>query len=69
MRDPVLGLGGSNHDFSAAIVDSGTIRVAIEDERLQRVKQAQTEWHAHPARDAAESWRRLLGRARAVGPK
>jgi len=49
----VLGLGGSNHDFSAAIVDSGTIRVAIEDERLQRVKQAQTEWHAHPARDAA----------------
>jgi carbamoyltransferase len=50
---PVLGLGGSNHDFSAAIVDEGAIKVAIEDERVQRIKQARTDWHAHPARDAA----------------
>jgi len=53
MSRPVLGLGGSNHDFSAAIVNDGVIAVAIEDERVQRVKQAQTEWNAHPARDAA----------------
>lgn len=53
MRGPVLGLGGSNHDFSAAIVSDGLIAVAIEDERVQRVKQARTGWDAHPARDAA----------------
>jgi carbamoyltransferase len=52
MRGPVLGIGGSNHDFSAAIVRDGEIAVAIEDERVQRVKQARTEWHAHPARDS-----------------
>lgn len=49
----VLGLGGSNHDFSAAIVEGGAIKVAIEDERIQRIKNAETAWHAHPARDAA----------------
>jgi len=53
MRGPVLGLGGSNHDFSAAIVEGGAIRVAIEDERVQRVKEARAEWHSQPARDAA----------------
>jgi carbamoyltransferase len=29
------------------------VRFAIEDERVQRVKHAHTEWHAHPGRDAA----------------
>ena len=53
MRSPVLGLGGSNHDFGAAIVADGSIVVAIEDERVQRIKNAETAWHAHPARDAA----------------
>jgi carbamoyltransferase len=53
MSLPVLGLGGSNHDFSAAIVDDGVIAVAIEDERVQRVKNARTDWYIHPARDAA----------------
>jgi predicted NodU family carbamoyl transferase len=38
MSGLVLGLGGSNHDFSAAIIADGPIRVAIEDERIQRVK-------------------------------
>jgi carbamoyltransferase len=50
----VLGLGGSDHDFSAAIIDDGCILVAVEDERLQRVKQAETGWHARPAHDATE---------------
>ena len=49
----MLGLGGSNHDFSAAIVDDGALRVAIEEERIQRVKQARADWHSQPARDAA----------------
>lgn len=53
MRGPVLGLGGSNHDFSAAVVVDGQIACAIEDERLQRIKRGVTEWHATPARDAA----------------
>jgi carbamoyltransferase len=48
----VLGVGGSNHDFSAALVRDGSIEVAIEDERLQRVKRGRTEWHAEPGRDA-----------------
>jgi carbamoyltransferase len=52
MNAPVLGLGGSDHDFSAAIVQDGSIRIAIEDERVQRIKRARTDWHAHPARDA-----------------
>jgi carbamoyltransferase len=53
MSGAVMGLGGSDHDFSAAIVADGQIVVAIEDERVQRVKNAQTAWHAQPARDAA----------------
>lgn len=54
MGGPVLGLGGSNHDFSAAVVVDGRIECAIEDERLQRIKRGTTEWHATPARDAAD---------------
>ena len=53
MRGAVLGLGGSNHDFSAALVIDGEVAVAVEDERLQRVKRGSTEWHSQPARDAA----------------
>lgn len=49
----VMGVGGSNHDFSAALVRDGAIEVAIEDERLQRVKNAEHSWHSHPGRDAA----------------
>jgi carbamoyltransferase len=52
MNDLVLGLGGSDHDFSAAIVRGAGIQVAIEDERLQRVKRGSVEWDAQPARDA-----------------
>jgi carbamoyltransferase len=52
MDGAVLGLGGSTHDFSAAIVSEGEIRVAIEDERIQRVKRGRSEWYSQPARDA-----------------
>lgn len=50
----VLGLGGSNHDFSAALVEDGELRVAIEDERIQRVRHGRHDWSSQPARDAAE---------------
>ncbi|MBA0052906.1 carbamoyl transferase [Streptomyces sp. AJS327] len=35
-----LGLGGSNHDFSACLVENGEISVGIEEERLTRRKYA-----------------------------
>ncbi|MFM9607184.1 carbamoyltransferase family protein [Streptomyces niveiscabiei] len=35
-----LGLGGSNHDFSACLVENGEIAVGIEEERLRRRKYA-----------------------------
>ncbi|GGY75710.1 carbamoyl transferase [Streptomyces nitrosporeus] len=35
-----LGLGGSNHDFSASLVENGEIVVGIEEERLTRRKYA-----------------------------
>ncbi|MGA4844858.1 carbamoyltransferase [Streptomyces sp. G5(2025)] len=35
-----LGLGGSNHDFSACLVENGEITVGIEEERLTRRKYA-----------------------------
>lgn len=53
MSGLVLGLGGSSHDFSAAIVADGTILVAVEDERIHRVKRGRAEWYSQPARDAA----------------
>lgn len=49
----VLRLGGSNHDFSAAIVEDGQVTVAIEDERLQRIKRGDADWHSQPTRNAA----------------
>jgi carbamoyltransferase len=57
----VLGVGGSNHDFSSAVVHNGMIAVAIEDERLQRVKNAEHSWHSNPGRDAATYCLSTLG--------
>jgi nodulation protein nolNO len=36
----VLGLGGSNHDFSACIIENGKLVSMIEDERITRKKHA-----------------------------
>lgn len=49
-----LGIGGSNHDFSAAIVKDGQIIVAIEDERIQRVKRGSRHWRARPCEASVE---------------
>ena len=43
-----LALGGSNHDFSAALMRGNDIRVAIEQERLSRNKHGITEWFDNP---------------------
>jgi carbamoyltransferase len=53
LSDLVLGLGGSDHDFSAALIRGTTIEVAIEDERIHRIKRGSVEWDAQPSRDAA----------------
>ena len=54
MSEWVLGLGGSDHDFSAALMRDSDIRVAIEQERLTRRKHAITFWFESPLRQAIE---------------
>jgi carbamoyltransferase len=49
-----LGLGGSNHDFSAALMCGNDLRVVIEQERLSRRKHGMTEWFGDPLRLAIE---------------
>ena len=48
----ILGLGGSDHDFSAALMCDGDIRVAIEQERLSRRKYGKTLWFESPVQKA-----------------
>ena len=47
-----LGLGGSDHDFSAALMFGGDVRVAIEQERLTRVKNGLSVWYREPMETA-----------------
>ena len=50
----ILGLGGSDHDFSAALMCDGDIRVAIEQERLSRRKYGRTLWFESPVQKAID---------------
>lgn len=50
----ILGLGGSDHDFSAALMCDGDIRVAIEQERLSRRKYGKTLWFESPVQKAID---------------
>src|ERR1700676_128234 len=43
-----LGLGGSDHEFSAALMRDSDIRVAIEQERLTRRKHGASFWYENP---------------------
>jgi len=43
-----MGLGGSDHDFSAALAFGTDIRVAIEQERLSRRKHGLSFWYQSP---------------------
>jgi carbamoyltransferase len=49
-----LGLGGSDHDFSATLARGTDIRVAIEQERITRVKNGATVWYKEPMAPAVE---------------
>ena len=50
MSNKVLGIGGSNHDFSAALVVDGQLFVAIEDVARTHLALA----------EARNAWRRAL---------
>lgn len=58
-----LGIGGSNHDFSAALVEDGVIRVAIEDERISRHRYGDTHWASKPCVLSSE----YCSKARGIG--
>jgi carbamoyltransferase len=44
----LLGTGGSDHDFSAAILADGNLVAAIEDERVIRIKHGRQAWYRAP---------------------
>lgn len=48
----VLGLGGSNHDFSAALMHGTDIVVAVEEERVSRRKHGFAWWYQDPVAQA-----------------
>lgn len=48
MSNWVMGLGGSDHDGSAALMHDGDIRVAIEEERLTRRKHGMSNFYHNP---------------------
>ena len=50
----VLGFGGSDHDFSAALLHGTDIAIAVETERLTRVKYGIPAWYEDPLRICAE---------------
>jgi carbamoyltransferase len=54
MAEWTLGLGGSDHDFSAALMYGSDIRVAIEQERLTRKKHSRPVWFESPVRESIE---------------
>ncbi|WP_019602160.1 carbamoyltransferase [Teredinibacter turnerae] len=54
MNSLILGLGGSNHDFSAALIVDGKVAVAIEEERIDRVKHGSRRWNNVPTEKAIQ---------------
>jgi carbamoyltransferase len=48
MKKWTLGLGGSDHDFAAALARDQDIRVAVEQERLSRRKHGISFWYESP---------------------
>jgi carbamoyltransferase len=49
-----LGLGGSDHDFSAVLAHDCDIKVAIEQERITRVKNGLSVWYREPMAPAID---------------
>lgn len=50
MEPLLLGIGGSDHDFSAVLMRGRDIRVAIEQERLSRRKHSPAFWYEDPVK-------------------
>ncbi|MFI5706497.1 carbamoyltransferase C-terminal domain-containing protein [Kribbella sp. NPDC051620] len=50
----MLGLGGSSHEFSAALMYGDDIKVAIESERISRVKHGRALWFQNPLAGAVD---------------
>jgi carbamoyltransferase len=50
----IIGLGGSNHEGSAALLRESSIEVAIEQERLTRRKHGHSWWWENPVGAAVE---------------
>jgi carbamoyltransferase len=50
----VLGLGGSDHEFAAALTCGADIRVAVEQERLSRCKHGIGLWYQDPVARAVD---------------
>src|SRR5437764_4759826 len=53
-EEVVVGIGGSSHDFSCALMVGRDIRVAIEEERLSRVKHGICWWYDNPVSRSME---------------
>jgi carbamoyltransferase len=49
----VMGLGGSNHDFSACLLQGGAHHRSIEDERLTYKRYGDNHWASAPCRPSA----------------
>lgn len=49
-----LGLGGSDHDYSAALMCGWDLKVAIEQERLSRTKNGLSVWYRDPLAEAVK---------------
>ena len=49
-----VGLGGSDHEFSAALICDQDLRVAVEQERLTRRKHGVTLWYEDPLKASIE---------------
>ena len=58
---PLLGIGGSDHDFSVAVIENGRVAVSIEDERLTRTKHGRGEWHSHPLQPSLDYCLKFTG--------
>jgi carbamoyltransferase len=49
-----LGLGGSDHDFSAALARGNDVRIVVEQERLTRIKNGLSAWYREPITPAID---------------
>lgn len=50
----IIGIGGSNHDFGAVLIQENKVQIAIEDERLTRVKYGYGSPYALPLQPSIE---------------